>query len=206
MKLHLPSRLCLGIALLALLSAVPAHARWRAWREPQPAAGPVKPNHPPNRPMARPQAKVQKQEHIQQWMDRHSNLTLPEQLRALDNEPGFKLYPAATQQRMRDELVRLHNMPPQQRERILERNEILEKMTAPQGQQYRTAVQSLASLPQDRQRLMVRAIKDLRQMPPEQRQSIIDSDRFRAQFSDNERTTLTNLLAVEPYPPVAAAP
>ena len=156
--------------------------------------------------MARPQAKAEKQEHLQQWMDNHSNLTLEEQLRALDNEPGFKLYPPQTQQHMRDELVRLHNMPPQQRERILERNEILERMTAPQGQQYRAAVQNLASLPKDRQRLMVRAIMDLRQMPPEQRQSVINSDRFRAQFSDGERSTLTNLLAVEPYPPVSAAP
>jgi hypothetical protein len=147
---------------------------------------------------------IQKQEHLQQWMESHSNLSLPEQLHALDNEPGFKLYPPQTQQRMRDELVRLHNMPPQQRERILERNEILERMTAPQGQQYRAAVQNLASLPPDRQRLMVRAIRDLREMPPPEREQVINSDRFRANFSDGERSTLTNLLAVESYPAAKA--
>jgi hypothetical protein len=197
MRGSFPFRLCLGAVLAALLSVVPALASRRA---PQPAAQP-KPTHPPSRPAVRPRV-IQKQEHIQQWMESHSNLSLQEQLHALDNEPGFKLYPAWEQQQMRDQLVRLHNMPPQQRERLLERNEILEKMTAPQGQQYRSAVKDLATLPPDRQRLMVRAIKDLREMPPEQRESVINSDRFRAQFSDGERTTLTSLLAVEPYPPV----
>ena len=35
-----------------------------------------------------------------------------------------------------------------------------------------------------------------------QRQAILNSDRFRGQFSDQERNTISNLLAVEPYLPV----
>ena len=56
-------------------------------------------------------------------MDRHSNLPLAEQQRALENEPGFRDLPPQTQQRMRDRLTQLNNMTPEQRRRILERTE-----------------------------------------------------------------------------------
>jgi hypothetical protein len=139
-------------------------------------------------------------------MDRHSNLSLPEQLRALDNEPGFKLYPPQVQQRFRDELVRLYNMTPQQRARTLQRNEALERMTLPQRQQWRAAVQQLDALPLLRRRVMTRAILDLREMPPDQRQLTLNSPAFRAQFSDSERSMLSTILTVEPYTPHPPTP
>jgi hypothetical protein len=63
-------------------------------------------------------------------------------------------------------------------------------------------MQQFGSLPQDRRRLVGRAFRDLREMPEPQRQALMSSDRFRSQFSDQERSTLNNLLAVEPYLPV----
>jgi hypothetical protein len=63
-------------------------------------------------------------------------------------------------------------------------------------------MQQFGSLPQDRRRLVGRAFRDLREMPEPQRQAMMNSDRFRSQFSDEERNTLNNLLAVEPYIPV----
>jgi hypothetical protein len=51
---------------------------------------------------------------------------------------------------------------------------------------------------------MARAILDLREMPPDQREQVIGSQRFGAQFSDGERFTIRALLTAEPYPPVAA--
>lgn len=132
-------------------------------------------------------------------MERHQNLPVQEQLRQLQNEPGFNDLPAQTQQRYRDRLIQLNNMNPEQRDRMLQRNEVLERMSQPQRQQYRAAVQQFAAAPPDRRRLMARAVLDLRAMAPEQRQQVINSDRFRAEFSDGERSTLTNLLSVEPY-------
>ncbi|MBB5343173.1 hypothetical protein HDF10_001123 [Edaphobacter lichenicola] len=142
------------------------------------------------------------QEHLAQWMNRHSNLPLAEQQRALENEPGFRDLPPPTQQRMRDRLTQLNNMTPEQRQRILDRTEAMERLTLPQRQQVRGAMQQLGGLPEDRRRLVARAFRDLREMPQPQRQAILDSDRFRGQFSDQERSTLSNLLAVEPYLPV----
>jgi hypothetical protein len=155
----------------------------------------------PTPPVSAPGPK-RNQEHLAQWMDRHSNLPLAEQQRALENEPGFRDLPPPTQQRMLDRLTQLNNMSPEQRRRIMDRTEAMERLTPPQRQQVRGAMQQLGGLPEDRRRLVARAFRDLREMPQPQRQAILDSDRFRGQFSDQERSTLSNLLAVEPYLPV----
>ena len=144
----------------------------------------------------------QQQEHLAQWMDRHRNLPLPQQQQALEREPGFRDLPAQTQQRMQDRLTQLNNMPPEQRKRLLERTEALEQLSPQQRQQVRGALQQLSSLPVDRRRLVARAFRDLREMPVPQRDAVLASDRFHGQFSDQERGTLSGLLAVEPYLPV----
>ncbi len=142
------------------------------------------------------------QEHLPQWMARHSEMPLAEQQKALESEPGFHDLPAETQQRLRDRLTQLNSMPPEQRRRLLERNEAIANMSVAQRQQFRGAMQQFSGLPQDRRRLVGRAFRDLREMPEPQRQAMMNSDRFRSQFSDEERSTLNNLLAVEPYIPV----
>jgi Protein of unknown function (DUF3106) len=142
------------------------------------------------------------QEHLAQWMDRHSNLPLAEQQHALENEPGFRDLPPQTQQAMRNRLTQLNNMSPEQRRRILEHTEAIEHLTPPERQQLRGALEQYRGLPEDRRRLVARAFRDLREMPPAQRQALMSQDRFRSQFSDQERNTLSGLLAVEPYIPV----
>ena len=194
MRLQAPYRFVMSAAALAVwLACTPAFARG-----PQPGAA-ARRNVPSPRATARPPIRATEQEHLQQWMERHQNVPMQEQLRQLQNEPGFKDLPSETQQRYRDRLIQLNNMNPEQRDRILQRNEALERMTLPERQQYRSAVQQFAAAPPDRRRLMARAVLDLRAMPPDQRQGVINSDRFRAEFNDSERSTLTSLLSVEPY-------
>ncbi len=148
------------------------------------------------------QEQKQNQEHLAQWMDRHSNLSLPDQQKALEDEPGFRDLPPQTQQRYRDRLTQLNNMTPEQRQRILERTEEMEHLTPPQRQQVRGALEQYRGLPEDRRRLVARAFRGLREMPLPQRQAMLSSDRFRSEFSEQERSTISNLLAVEPYLPV----
>ncbi|WP_260704539.1 DUF3106 domain-containing protein [Edaphobacter flagellatus] len=161
-------------------------------------------NHPAPAPNNRPaqNANHPGQNHLPQWMENHRNLTPEQQQKALEKEPGFHDLPNETQQRLRDRLTQLNNMPPEQRQRLLERNEAMTRLTAPQRQQVRGAMQQFSSLPPDRRRLVGKAFRDLREMPEPQRQAILSSDRFRGQFSDQERGTLSSLLAVEPYIPV----
>lgn len=145
------------------------------------------------------------QEHLPQWMARHSNLSPADQQKALEKEPGFRDLPPETQQAMRNRLAQLNNMTPEQRRRMLDRTEAMEHLTPPQRQQVRGALEQYRSLPEDRRRLVARAFKGLREMPEPQRQAMMNSDRFRGQFSDQERNALSNLLAVEPYLPVQHA-
>lgn len=149
----------------------------------------------------RQEPRGQNQEHLEQWMNRHSNMSLNEQQRALSNEPGFRQLPQQTQQHLRDRLTQLNNMPPEQRQRLIEHNEAIERLTPVQRQQFRGAMQQLGALPVDRRRMVARAFRDLREMPPSQRQSVVNSDRFREQFSPQERGTLSQLLDVEPFLP-----
>jgi hypothetical protein len=172
----------------------------------QPGAGPKGGfgAHPPTsqtHSSQKPPQPQQNREHLAEWMDRHSNLPLDQQQRALQNEPGFHDLPPQTQQRMLDRLSRLNNMPPDQRRRILERNEALEHLSPAQRQEFRGAMQQLGALPTDRRRAVAHAFRNLREMPPSQRQAMLNSDSFRGQFSDTERGTLSNLLAVEPLIP-----
>ena len=196
MAYFIPSRTILYAVMATFLSAFAGSSLFG-----QPQTGPPRTTFVPRTSNVPRQPKPQ-QEHLAQWMDRHSNLSLDQQKSALEHEPGFRDLPPQTQQRMQDRLTQLNSMPPEQRRRLLERTEAMERLTPPQRQQVRGAMQQLTSLPVDRRRLVARAFRDIREMPVPQREAILSSDRFRAQFSDQERTTLANLLTVEPYLPV----
>ena len=141
------------------------------------------------------------QEHLSEWMNRHRDLPASQQQKALESEPGFRELPAQTQQRMRDRLTELNNMRPAQRDRLIERNEMMEHLSVPQRQQVRGAMSQLGNLPEDRRRVVARTFRDLRAMPEGERQQYLNSPAIRNQFNDQERGTLNNLMAVEPYLP-----
>lgn len=183
-------------AATAMVAAQPAFVR----RAGQPARPAMNAPHAAQGP--RQNGGMPKQEHLGQWMDRHSNLPLAEQQRALENEPGFRDLPPQTQQAVRNRLTQLNNMTPEQRRRMIEHTEAMEHLTPQQREQVRAATEQYQGLPDGRRRLVARAFRDLREMPPPQRQALMNSDRFRSQFSDQERNTLSSLLAVEPYIPV----
>jgi Protein of unknown function (DUF3106) len=145
--------------------------------------------------------------HLGQWMQSHKDLSLPEQQRALQNEPGFRELPPQLQQRYLNQLGRLYYMKPQQRERELAQTEILERMSPGQRQQYSAAAQQLYALPPARQRLIAHAMIDLRDMPPAQREQVVSSPAFAAEFPDpGDRAMIHTLLTAEPYSPALAPP
>ena len=185
----------LGGVLCVLTTLAPALAQPGARR------GPTAPVHSSIGPQ-------KNQEHLAQWMSRHSSLPLSEQQRALEREPGFHELSPPVQQRMRQRLAELNSMPPQKRERILARTEAMEHLAPEQRQQVRGAMSQLSSLPPDRRRAVARTFRELRTLTPDQRQAALNSDRIRANFTDNERSTLSDLVTIEPYlpPPVRPTP
>jgi DNA-directed RNA polymerase subunit F len=140
-------------------------------------------------------------EHLQQWMQQHNQLSTQQQQQALQHEAGFRQLPQETQQRMLNRLDRLNSMPPQQRARVLERSEQMERLNPQQRGQVRSAMGQLGALPQDRRRAVSRSFRELRDLPPQQRNQLLNSPEYHQQFTDEERGTLGNLLAVSPMLP-----
>jgi hypothetical protein len=223
MKFHSPTR---SFALVAALSGAAALlcASATAQGRPHHGGGVPRPQAPrsqapPERSPAPPEVHQQQQpvasasanpvlvprnqsgEHLAGWLDRHSNLTPAQQQQALEHEPGFHDLPPQTQQRYRDQLTRLNAMPPGQRSKLLSHTEAMEHLTPEQRGQVRNAMQQWAALPPASHRAVGRAFRNLRDMTPAQRDAYMNSPDIRSQFTDQERSTITNLMAVEPYLP-----
>lgn len=145
-----------------------------------------------------------KGEHLAEWMNAHKNLTPAQQQLALQNEPGFRELPAQTQQRYRDRLTQLNAMNPQQRENTVRNIENMERLSPQQRGQVRGAMQQLGALPPDERRIVARNFRQLRDLPPDQRSAALS----RIPLNDAQRSTLTNLMSVEPMlpPPEPAQP
>jgi len=144
-------------------------------------------------------------QHLPQWMSQHSGLTLEQQQQALELEPGFHELPVQTQQRMLQRLAQLNAMPPQQRQRVLARNEMMERLTPEQRSEVRGAMQQLGSLPPGQRQAVAQSFRELRELPPNQRMVAMYSNRYR-RLNEAQRTTLINLLQVEPMLPPPEPP
>lgn len=139
--------------------------------------------------------------HLQSWLNQHRNLPLQDQERLLRNDPAFARQAPAVQQREMQQLHAVDQMPEQQRERRLARNEMLERLTPQQRMNLNQASRNYATLPPDRQVMVNRAFQDLRSVPLDQRETVLNSARYQGQFSPQERDILSNFLRVEPYQP-----
>ena len=119
----------------------------------------------------------------------------------LRSDPSFKRLPSNDQQRLTQQLRQVDQMPEQQRQRRLARNEMLERLSPNERTSISRSGKQWAALPQDRQALMKRAFNDLRGVPLDQRQTVLNSDRYQGAFSPEERGILSDFLRVEPYEP-----
>ncbi len=69
---------------------------------------------------------------------------------------------------------------------MLNRMETWEHLTPEQKDQARQLYSQFRQLPPNRQGMVSAAVKNLRSMPPEQREQIINSDRFKSNFNEQE--------------------
>jgi len=118
---------------------------------------------------------------------RYKDLAPDEQEQALQSDPAFQKLPPARQQILRQRLRRFSDLPPQEQLRVLNRMDTWEHLTKEQKQQARQIFRQMQQLPPDRRRMVRTAVRDLRAMPPNQREKEIDSDHFKSTFSDEER-------------------
>jgi len=64
----------------------------------------------------------------------------------------------------------------------------------------------MQQLPSDRRRMVSTAVRDLRAMPPGEREQIIDSNRFRSVFSPEERDIMRGATRLPLAPPENGRP
>jgi uncharacterized protein DUF3106 len=132
------------------------------------------------------------------WLQAHKDLPLDQQLKLLENDPGFKKLPPERQAALRERLKTFNSLTPEKRAQAVQRMEFLAKLTPQQRQQLRDANQQLKVLPPERQVAVHTALRHLRQMPPAERQQVIQSDRFRTTFSDQEQKLISQLAELNP--------
>jgi hypothetical protein len=141
--------------------------------------------------------------HLEDWVNRHHNLPFREQEQLLRGDPSFKHLPPANQQRLLRQLQNVDQMSPQMREWRLARVEAIEHLSPQARQRLAMSSRNFAHLPPARRALVKRAFQQLRLVPVGERQTELNSARYRGLFTPEERQILSNFLSVEPYMPPA---
>jgi hypothetical protein len=144
--------------------------------------------------------------HAGQWLRKYKDVPPQQQEKALENDPEFRRLWPERQQRLRDRLQRFSNLPPQQQQRVLNRMETWEHLTPEQKQQARQVAGELHGLLPARRAMLRNAINELREVPPGQREQMIDSDRFKSQFTPEELGILHGVDQLPLAPAEAGAP
>ncbi len=144
--------------------------------------------------------------HAGEWLRKYKDVPPQQQEKALENDPEFRHLSPERQQKLRDRLQRFNNLPPQQQQRVLSRMETWEHLTPEQKQQARQVAAQLHSLPEARRAMLRNAINELREVPPGQREQMIDSDRFKSQFTPEELGILHSVDQLPLAPAEAGAP
>jgi len=139
--------------------------------------------------------------HLGAWLNEHHNLPVQDQERILRGDPSFRRLAPADQQRLVQQLHQVNELTPEQRQRRLARTEILEHLAPQERMQVERSQRRWPTLPVERQALMKNAFRDLREVPPDQRQTVLNSSRYQGVFSPEERGILADFLRVEPYQP-----
>jgi len=132
--------------------------------------------------------------HRGEWLRNNKDLPLQEQEKKLQSDPNFQALPPERQQQLKNRLERFNSLPPDQRDRVLKRMETWEHLP-PQKQQEAIGIYDrMKSLPQDRRTMMRSAYHNLETMSPQEQERVMESDRFKSMFSDNERDLLKRSL------------
>lgn len=138
--------------------------------------------------------------HAGDWLRSHENLSPADQKKALEADPGFQKLTPQGQQELIDRLNRFNSLPPDRRNRILQRMETLEHLTPQERQRARDMFRTFRELPAARRSQLNFALRDLHAMSPDDRQRTLDSNEYKARFSDQERDLLRGMSEMELVP------
>lgn len=134
--------------------------------------------------------------HMGDWLRKHQDLSPEQQQKALEQDPDFQRLSRDRQDRLRQRLQSFNSLPPERKQRILQRMETWEHLTPEQQLRARNLFANFRALPPERRRALVDAFRELRDLSSEDQQKALGSDRFRNNFSDEERDLLRGMSEV----------
>lgn len=143
--------------------------------------------------------------HAGEWLRKYKDVPQQQQEKALESDPQFQRLSAERQQKLRERLQRFNSLPPQQQQRVLSRMETWEHLTPAQKNEARQLHAQIQNLPPQRRTAVRQAVDELRSIPPDQRGQLIDSERYKSQFTPEERNILHGVNQL-PLAPRDAAP
>jgi hypothetical protein len=109
--------------------------------------------------------------------------------------------PPGEQQQVVQQLRQVNQLTEEQRQRREARTQMIERLSPQERMQVNNSAHRWATLPVDRQTMMKNAFRDLRAVPTDQRQTVLNSARFQSAFNPEERGILSDMLRVEPFQP-----
>jgi hypothetical protein len=101
---------------------------------------------------------------------------------------------------MRQRLERLDNLPPQQRERVIQQYQEFQSLSPEKQNLVTRQIQAINHLPDDRGPVVRAELQRLRRMPENEREARMASEEFKGKFTPAEQQMLSDISTNLPQP------
>jgi Protein of unknown function (DUF3106) len=108
--------------------------------------------------------------------------------------------PAARQNALRKRFEQFDKRPPEERARLLEMWKHLETLSPEKRETLTRQMQAFNALPEERRKVLGPALNQLRRLSPEDRESRLNDEAFRARFSPEELKMMSDIAENYPIP------
>lgn len=159
---------------------------WTALGAPQRLGSPLGPAMR-GRPFAR-------QNLVEQLM----TLSPQEQRKFMHDNPRFQKLPPQQRENIQRRLEEFNRLPSARREALRERYEVFRQLSPEQQERARALFRKWNEQSVERRQELRREVRHLRESTPEERKVRMESEQFRAKFSDGERDLLRGLVELAP--------
>lgn len=190
-----------GMAVLATAFLTPGPnlfaQKGRPRLERPPAERPPAERQPSGKPAPGPRADLPPR-----WVERLQEMTPAEQEKFLSNNARFRSLPAEQQAQIRQRLQTWNNLPPAERQTLMQRERILEQMTPEQRRYVReTLMPEWQNLAPARRQVVLGKLRDLRGLNDSERAAKLNDESFMSGLAPNERQMLRDLSNLRVGPP-----
>ena len=139
------------------------------------------------------------------WIERVQDMPPAQQERFLANNERFRSLPPQRQDQIRKRLQAWNNLTPDQRQALIERQLVWEQMTPAQQRYVRqTLLPQWQGLPAARRQIVLKKLRDLRDLNDSQRSAKLNDPSFVSGLSPDEQHMLRDLATLRvssPEPP-----